>query len=78
MSHISLGCAIRAVRKFRGMTQRAAASALGISAVHLCNVESGQSMPSCGLLAKMETLLDATLSFSVSEVQPSKAGSDDD
>lgn len=42
----SVGKALREVRNLRGMTQAGAAKMVGLSAVHLCNVESGESVPS--------------------------------
>jgi transcriptional regulator with XRE-family HTH domain len=43
------------------MTQRAAAEALGVSYVHLSNVERGKSEPSAGLLERFRTVFRADL-----------------
>src|SRR5438046_2442729 len=48
----SLGSTARFVREHLGMTQRAAAEALGVSAVHLSNVERGVTPPSASLIAR--------------------------
>jgi transcriptional regulator with XRE-family HTH domain len=46
-----IGQTARYVRERLGMTQRAAA-ALGVSAVHLSNVERGRAVPSSSLLGR--------------------------
>ena len=46
------GQTARYVRERRGMTQRAAAYALGVSAVHLSNVERGRAVPSSSLITR--------------------------
>lgn len=51
-----LGRTARQVREKLGMTQRAAADALGISAVHLSNVERGVTPPSASLIARLTEL----------------------
>ena len=50
---IDLGKTIRHIREARGLTQRAAAEALGITDVHLCNLERDKARPSDELLAKI-------------------------
>ena len=46
---ISLGNTARQLREKLGLTQREAADVLGISNVHLCNVENDKSEPSTEL-----------------------------
>lgn len=50
---MKLGSSIKRIREGRGLTQRAAAEVLGISDVHLCNLEHGKLRPSSALLDKM-------------------------
>jgi len=50
---IKLGSTIKYVREAKGLTQRAAARVLGVSDVHLCNLEHDKARPSAGLLKKM-------------------------
>lgn len=50
---INLGKTIRHIREAKGLTQRAAANVLGISDVHLCNLERDKARPSDELLAKI-------------------------
>lgn len=47
-----MGRSFKRSRIRRGYTQRKMAKLLGVSNVHLCKLESGQSMPSLGLLKK--------------------------
>jgi transcriptional regulator with XRE-family HTH domain len=49
-----IGETARYVRERLGMSQRAAAEALGVSAVHLSNVERGRTVPSSSLLARFK------------------------
>lgn len=51
---INLGRTIKYVREAKGLTQRAAAGALGVSDVHLCNVEHDKARPSAQLLSKIQ------------------------
>jgi transcriptional regulator with XRE-family HTH domain len=51
---IQLGKTIRYVREISGLTQRSAAEALGISDVHLCNIEHDKARPSPELLARIQ------------------------
>jgi transcriptional regulator with XRE-family HTH domain len=51
---IMLGSTIRYVREANGLTQRAAAEVLGVSDVHLCNLEHDKARPSAELLVKMQ------------------------
>jgi transcriptional regulator with XRE-family HTH domain len=52
----ALGRTARYVRAKLGLTQRAAAEALGISAVHLSNVERGVTPPSASLIERFNAL----------------------
>jgi transcriptional regulator with XRE-family HTH domain len=52
----SLGKTAKLVRERLGMSQRAAAEALGVSAVHLSNVERGVTPPSASLIARFNEL----------------------
>ena len=58
---IYLGKTARHLRETLGLTQRAAAKALGISYVHLCNVENNKSMPSPALLDRFRELWNVDL-----------------
>jgi len=58
---IRMGEAIRYVRETKGLTQRAAAELLGVSDVHLCNLEHGKARPSAQLLNKMRIEWDVDL-----------------
>ena len=51
-----IGDTARYVRERLGMTQRAAAGALGVSAVHLSNVERGRTAPSSSLLSRFKNV----------------------
>lgn len=53
---ISVGESARALREQLGLSQKEAAVALGISNVHLCNLEKNNSHPSPELLAKYREL----------------------
>jgi len=48
----AIGTTVRYVREKLGMTQKAAAEALGVSAVHLSNVERGVTPPSALLISR--------------------------
>ena len=48
----AIGTTVRYVREKLGMTQKAAAVALGVSAVHLSNVERGVTPPSALLISR--------------------------
>ena len=48
----AIGTTVRYVREKRGMTQKAAAEALGVSSVHLSNVERGVTTPSALLISR--------------------------
>jgi len=50
---IKLGSTIKYVRETKGLTQRSAAAALGVSDVHLCNLEHDKARPSAELLGKI-------------------------
>lgn len=49
---ISVGESARDLREQMGLSQKAAAEELGISNVHLCNIENNNAKPSPELLAK--------------------------
>lgn len=53
---ILLGNTARELRESLGLTQRAAAQALGISFVHLCNIEKNRAVPSQTLIDRMRDL----------------------
>ncbi len=48
----AIGITVRCVRETLGMTQKAAAEALGVSSVHLSNVERGVTPPSASLMSR--------------------------
>ena len=52
MNTKQLGEAATYIRDRSTLTQKSAAKKLGITNVHLCNVEAGRSMPSLTLIAK--------------------------
>jgi transcriptional regulator with XRE-family HTH domain len=56
-----LGQTARFVREQRHLTQRAAAEALGVSYVHLSNVERGKAEPSAGLLDRFRVVYGVDL-----------------
>lgn len=58
---IKLGMTIKYVREARGMSQREAAGVLGVSDVHLCNLEHDRARPSVDLLAKIENEWDVDI-----------------
>ncbi len=53
-NHLDMSKTAVYIRKTLGLTQRAAAKALGITAVHLCNVENGRGQPSLDLIDKYQ------------------------
>ena len=55
-THLDMSAAAAYIRRVLGLTQRAAAEALGVTAVHLCNIERGRAQPSLGLIAKYDEL----------------------
>ena len=48
----AIGSTVRYVREKLGMTQKASAEALGVSSVHLSNVERGVTPPSALLISR--------------------------
>jgi transcriptional regulator with XRE-family HTH domain len=56
-----LGDTARDLRETFGLTQRAAADRLGISYVHLCNIEHNKSRPSPELMQKYRDLFGVDL-----------------
>ena len=53
---IQLGKTARHLREMKDLNQREAAERLGITAVHLCNVENDKAVPSSSLLARYREL----------------------
>jgi transcriptional regulator with XRE-family HTH domain len=53
---IRLGETARYLRTAQGLTQRVAAQQLGISVVHLCNIENDKASPSPELLERFRDL----------------------
>jgi len=53
---IHLGKTAKYLRERKGLTQRVAAEALGITQVHLSNVENNKSVPSAKLLDRYREL----------------------
>lgn len=53
---IYVGKTARYIREKKGMSQREVADALGVTQVHLSNIENNKSYPSPGLLAKYKEL----------------------
>lgn len=49
---IKLGSTARHIRKMHGLKQKVAAERLGISVVHLCNIENDKATPSAELLER--------------------------
>jgi len=58
---IYLGKTARHLRESLGLSQRAAAEQLGISYVHLCNIENNKAMPSPNLLERFQKLWNVDL-----------------
>jgi transcriptional regulator with XRE-family HTH domain len=58
---MNLGDTARSLRESFGLTQRAAAEKLGVSVVHLCNIENGKSNPSPDLLIKFRDVFGVDL-----------------
>lgn len=58
---IHLGKTARYLRETLGLTQRAAAEQLGISCVHLCNIENNKAIPSPALLDRFRELWNVDL-----------------
>ena len=55
---MSIAEQVRFARGSSGMSQRAAATASGVSFVHLCNVENGKIGVTVALLGRLATLFD--------------------
>jgi transcriptional regulator with XRE-family HTH domain len=51
-----LGTTARLVREKKGLTQKSAAEALGITQVHLSNIENNKGTPSSSLLSRFREL----------------------
>lgn len=58
---IYLGETARELRTSLGLTQRAAAKSLGISFVHLCNIEKNRAAPSQALIDRYRELWNVDL-----------------
>ena len=58
---MNLGETARNLRETYGLTQRAAADLLGVSYVHLCNIENNKSRPSQEMLEKFRTVFGVDL-----------------
>ena len=58
---IPLGNTARRVRECKNLTQKAAAEALGITSVHLSNIENNKAVPSPALLDRFRELWDVDL-----------------
>ena len=56
MKPLDIGDVIVRLRNTRGMTQRAFAKKLGVTNVHLCNVENGKNKASLDLIDRVEKL----------------------
>lgn len=57
----NIGRTAKYLRSTKGITQRAAAELLGISYVHLCNIENGNASPSPDLLARFSEVWEVDL-----------------
>lgn len=53
---IDIGLVAKELRESLGWTQRRLADALGVTDVHICNIENGKSQPSQSLLDKYQDL----------------------
>ncbi len=53
---LPIGLTIRSLRKKHELTQRELADRLGVTVVHVCNVENGKSSPSPELIEKFQKL----------------------
>lgn len=53
---IYVGKTARLVRERQGLMQKEAAALLGITTVHLCNIENNKAMPSAALIDKFREL----------------------
>lgn len=58
---VKVGLAAKHVREVHSLSQKAAAEMLGVSAVHLCNIEKGKSLPSAHLLESYRQLWQVDL-----------------
>lgn len=58
---ISVGRTARRTRESLGLTQREAAERLGVSNVHLCNIEKDKAVPSSAFLAAFRDEFDVDL-----------------
>lgn len=58
---MKVGDTARELRESFGLTQRAAAERLGVSCVHLCNIEKDKSRPSPELMEKYRAVFGVDL-----------------
>ena len=58
---VPIGRTARSLRDTLGLTQREMAEALGITTVHLSNIENGKAIPSPALLDKFREVWDIDL-----------------
>ena len=58
---IKLGSTIKYIREAKGLKQREAATVLGISDVHLCNLEHDKARPSTNLVIKIQQMWNVDL-----------------
>ena len=58
---VHIGKTAKFVRERRGWTLRGAAASLGVSHVHLCNIENNHAVASLQLLEKMKELYGVDL-----------------
>src|ERR1700674_777414 len=61
MIMVHIGKTAKLIREKKKLTLRDAASSLGISHVHLCNIENNHAVASLQLLEKMKNLYDVDL-----------------
>ena len=57
----NLGDTARQLREARGLSQKEAADVLGVTAVHLCNIEKNKSAPSRDLVNRMREFFGVDL-----------------
>lgn len=62
-----IGQQIREARETAGMTQRAFAKHVGITNVHLCNIEGDKSSVSIEMLKKIAAALDCELEITLKQ-----------
>lgn len=60
---MTLGTRLRGLREKRGLTGRATATYLGISAAHVSDMESGKAFPSLDLLIRLARFFDTSTDY---------------